>query len=484
MEANGTDREAQIHRWVLWGVLCVSIIVVVSLRWFSDHGISAVDWMAVVVAIIAVAGYAIWTWIHRSNLPIELDQAGDNAYYIGLILTFASLAVALLKLVSLMGNGQAEPAQRIAQLIPDFGVALASTIAGILGRLALQQQRLSLADASEIAKKDLDAAIRDFGRKLRLASGQISEATISVRFGLAGKLEEAAKAQVESFDRAQSIVCDAAEAMASRTHELAINVLNANKAVSKEFSRISDSLSGVEIERLNSDIRNVNNSMTDLCDVSVETATQLTSVTQVLQVFSNRLAELVPEDDIARMNALAERTVQRQKRVVQALQSAEEQMRTNGDALQNTSEHITRLRSATDRATQATSAVEKTLSTVKSDALPQMVKSIGKDAQALRDDTHNVRQHAETAVRAMQQLSEHGATSEILKSDFSRTRGKLDEFKLQMDHITKTTDEVSNLIEDTETNLRHFNLSLVDRRSRVDGRWYRILKFFGFRNRS
>jgi hypothetical protein len=142
----------------------------------------------VTLAILAVmAGYA-YLAAKSSRFRVRLDQAGDNAYYLGLLFTLTSMAFALYEFglatdlgqtgvgVGAPGAGQPAGGQTgVDQIISNFGIALASTVAGIFLRVFLHQMRvdpadvenmtrIELSDASKRVRASLDTVYLDFGR--------------------------------------------------------------------------------------------------------------------------------------------------------------------------------------------------------------------------------------------------------------------------------------------------------------------------------
>jgi hypothetical protein len=147
----------------------------------------------VTLAILAVmAGYAFLA-AKSSRFRVRLDQAGDNAYYLGLLFTLTSMAFALYEFgvatdLGQTGLGGAEPGvgqtgvgqtgvgqTGVDQIISNFGIALASTVAGIFLRVFLHQMRvdpadvenmtrIELSDASKRVRASLDTVYLDFGR--------------------------------------------------------------------------------------------------------------------------------------------------------------------------------------------------------------------------------------------------------------------------------------------------------------------------------
>ncbi len=158
----------------LWGWLGASKdAAIVSIHWTV--------WAAIVVAIATIVGYAFYAWrIPQSD--VSVDQAADNAYYLGLVFTLLSLVFALLQVPGLLDirATNSDPSGRpqlVLDLLPDFGLALLSTIAGIIARVVLQQRRSGIEEAEERARIDLSHATAEFRGKLHVAVGEFANAT-------------------------------------------------------------------------------------------------------------------------------------------------------------------------------------------------------------------------------------------------------------------------------------------------------------------
>jgi hypothetical protein len=96
------------------------------------------------------------------RLRVRLDQAGDNAYYLGLLFTLLSMAVAL----SEFGASQFGPTAPdfgeagAKQIVGNFGIALGTTIAGIFIRVVLYQLRVDPADVESMTRIELAQAAK------------------------------------------------------------------------------------------------------------------------------------------------------------------------------------------------------------------------------------------------------------------------------------------------------------------------------------
>jgi hypothetical protein len=134
------------------------------------------------VPVLIMIGYALMLGIARL-FRLRDDQSGDNLYYMGFLFTLTSLAVSLYQFSA---AGSAE------QIVQNFGVAIASTIAGITLRILFNQMRrdpveveatarLELAEASRRVKRELDASVLEFGYFRRMAQQSISDALDEVK---------------------------------------------------------------------------------------------------------------------------------------------------------------------------------------------------------------------------------------------------------------------------------------------------------------
>jgi len=83
-------------------------------------------------------------------LRIREDQLGDNCYYLGFLFTLASLAYALY---------QFGDTGDVDQIVANFGLALGSTITGILLRVLINQARRDVLETEQDARMALAEAV-------------------------------------------------------------------------------------------------------------------------------------------------------------------------------------------------------------------------------------------------------------------------------------------------------------------------------------
>jgi chromosome segregation ATPase len=116
------------------------------------------------------------------RLRVRLDQAGDNAYYLGLLFTLSSMAVALYDFAHMDDKADAVGRSAADHIISNFGVALASTIAGIFLRVLMHQMRVDPADIERVSRLELTEAsskvksiLDTVSRDMALFHGQIAQ---------------------------------------------------------------------------------------------------------------------------------------------------------------------------------------------------------------------------------------------------------------------------------------------------------------------
>ena len=154
----------------LGGFIAIFFIRFLSDNFYPSEKISALDFVAIIIAIAVILAYTLYIGMTRNRSGISLDRGSDNVYYLGLLFTLASLSYSLIKL-SLFGVSEREENEgvQVLSLLPDFGLALFSTIAGIFFRIVLQQLRNDPMDVETEAREELGIAIR----QLRVTIGEV-----------------------------------------------------------------------------------------------------------------------------------------------------------------------------------------------------------------------------------------------------------------------------------------------------------------------
>lgn len=130
------------------------------------------------------------------RLEIEPEAIGDNCYYLGFLLTLSSLSVTLYQL-----SQSEDQVELMRSIISGFGIALVSTIVGILLRVIFMQLRPDIVARDRQSRIELQRAARDL--RLELASSvaaikEFSTEAIQVASEQAAKITDATNAAVEA----------------------------------------------------------------------------------------------------------------------------------------------------------------------------------------------------------------------------------------------------------------------------------------------
>lgn len=199
--------------------------------------------LVAIAAAAAIVGYAIL--IQRTGTGrLRSDQAGDNCYYLGLIYTLASLAYAIFTF---------DPADTATTIVQGFGVALATTIIGLVLRVYFNQSRPDLAESEATARLELAAAsgklkaelsrsivsMNDFSRQTRQSLEELRDEVIA---SVLTTKEGAERAVQEMSQQASQAMSENSEAAVAGTRKLSTAT---TKVVSGMESNVA-ALAGME----------------------------------------------------------------------------------------------------------------------------------------------------------------------------------------------------------------------------------------------
>lgn len=121
------------------------------------------------IPVALIVAYALLT-ISRTRFRLRYDQAGDNCYYMGFIFTLVSLGIALYQI------RQGTTAQEFGiGVVRDFGLALSTTIAGIICRVSLTQLREDPHDIEEATRRELIDYSRALSGQMQASVGMLAE---------------------------------------------------------------------------------------------------------------------------------------------------------------------------------------------------------------------------------------------------------------------------------------------------------------------
>ena len=145
----------------------IGTIGIILLRLLIDNRWSSLA--AAILAVVVVIGLGFY-YVH--NHIDDREQEGDNLYYLGLLFTLVSLVYALVVLFWLHDIDE-NLTNRTYELLGNFGVALLSTVAGILARIYVQnyQNQGRHLDPTEVGEEDWEQWGTDYTWDLRDSQG-------------------------------------------------------------------------------------------------------------------------------------------------------------------------------------------------------------------------------------------------------------------------------------------------------------------------
>jgi methyl-accepting chemotaxis protein len=184
-------------------------------------------WVTGVPVAIMIA-YALMVAFAR-RLRLRDDQIGDNFYYMGFIYTLVSLGMSLYQYSS---------GQSVDDIVRNFGVAVASTISGIVLRILFNQlrrdpvefesvSRLDLAEAARKVRREMDGIQNEIVHFRRTNMQMLDEAfheaknQMSELTGKTGEMSAAIALAAERLEQASKSLAEAAEFTAARNRNAA-----------------------------------------------------------------------------------------------------------------------------------------------------------------------------------------------------------------------------------------------------------------------
>ena len=184
-------RSEMMDKWALAFAFLLGTGGTFILKFYETEPFLVVLWSAFILLAYATAA----RWVGRQR--IEVETIGDNCYYLGFVLTLVSLASTLYLLVR--AEGQTEV---IRDVISGFGVALTSTILGIILRVLHIRMSPDMASLDRQTRIELHAAVRSFRtnlsaslRELKHFSVETAQMLSEQRDAIRGASKEAIEAQ-------------------------------------------------------------------------------------------------------------------------------------------------------------------------------------------------------------------------------------------------------------------------------------------------
>jgi hypothetical protein len=235
-----------------WGFLLFAFGGAAGILMAKVVGLAAVPVAA--GAAVAMVAYAFVVQTSGTG-RLRADQAGDNCYYLGLIYTLVSLSYAIFFF---------DPATTATTVVQGFGIALATTIMGLVLRVFFNQSRVDLVETEDTARIELAEAagrlkaelqaitisMSDYGRETRQAleelRGQVAEALVGLRQGAAEAIGESSSTASPAIG---AIAAEATAAVAQQSKDALARSRSMTTATDKvvaSIERHAEAMGGIE----------------------------------------------------------------------------------------------------------------------------------------------------------------------------------------------------------------------------------------------
>lgn len=206
------------------------------------------------VPVLIMVGYALLLGLARF-FRLRDDQSGDNLYYMGFLFTLTSLAMSLF---------QFSPSGSAEQIVQNFGVAIASTIAGISLRIFFNQMRRDPVEVEHIARLELADASRKVRRELDSTALEFSYFRRSVQQSVTDMIQEMNDLLKEGKDKFITQLGDFASTSSKpiedATKRSGDSIEQYNRRISEQLDKVATQVTS-ESERLSKSTAAIINSM-------------------------------------------------------------------------------------------------------------------------------------------------------------------------------------------------------------------------------
>lgn len=268
--------------------LFLGIVLSGAILMFVMKVVGAPQLIITSIMILLIIAYTAVVLLYP-RLYLRHDQAGDNAYYIGLIFTLLSMTFALYSIGQTLASEKQDGFSEAEMLIGDFGLALGTTLIGIICRLVLHQMRIDPADVEEQTRIQLATAADDMRLQIKDLSIQLGNffAELSQRHN--DYVSEVSQKQVKSLDKITKINEESAEGIATRIKSISSDMEEFQMDLRNGTQRLSEVLSEAagKLERESSGAAESLQSLSGLSEATGYAREQVLSL-------STTLSETVP----------------------------------------------------------------------------------------------------------------------------------------------------------------------------------------------
>lgn len=232
--------------------LIVAVLGFSTILWLKTYKFgseSTIDLRSDQISLLAVTLMLVYGLVAMQITQVRLrpDRLGDNFYYLGFIFTLASLSAALM---------QFRGGVKVDDLVASFGIALWTTITGIVGRVVFLQMRSELDDVEEAVRRDLATTASELKAQLGMTIREFEVFRTTLLQSMTETQQECIKVsqkQVEALSTFETELRKFGDDSLDTNRRHASSMEEATNSLSRSVKTISDRAAGMSLpnERLN-----------------------------------------------------------------------------------------------------------------------------------------------------------------------------------------------------------------------------------------
>ncbi len=262
------ERAADNSAPVIFGIFtCLGVAFIIGAKAWGQS-----PFIVTTVPVLLMGAYAAMIVFAR-GLRLRSDQTGDNFYYMGFIFTLVSLGTSLYQYSS--GGG-------VDDIIRNFGVAVASTIAGIVLRIMFNQVRRDPIEFEAASRLDLAEASRKVRRELD-----------GIQYEIAHSRRSSQQMAQETFDETRTQLVAMGKAAAEAVEAIRAAAVTGVEGTAEQ---ISGNYSSPEVKRQ----LDRNSKSLERVNTKLEQATE--TLANAAETFANRLAQTQTPDKVVEVH--------------------------------------------------------------------------------------------------------------------------------------------------------------------------------------
>lgn len=217
-------------------ILCAGILGIGYIFGAKQWGLSQT--LVTLGPVLVMVLYA--ALLHTPAFRLRDDQAGDNLYYLGFLYTLTSIATSLLEYTE---------GRDADVIVTNFGIAVSTTIVGLMLRLYFNQMRGDTVDVERVTRMELAEAARRMRTELDnavLELKQFQRATLQSVEGsfttMRELTEETLKTLVTSAEEFSKVSTSSTKERDTQLTETTAKLNKAMVAAAKSFEKIGNQL--------------------------------------------------------------------------------------------------------------------------------------------------------------------------------------------------------------------------------------------------